>query len=76
MFAYNILPFSQQSSPLFVIFTLHVHFFPKARMDVNRNMVTVAVAFSGPDETIIKEFQSQVIDAIRIAISNGTFTKV
>ncbi|KAG7363439.1 hypothetical protein IV203_026799 [Nitzschia inconspicua] len=46
-----------------------------ARTDANRFMVTVSIDFTAPTPSLVQEFQRQVVEAIRIAIANGTFTK-
>ncbi|MGK3736449.1 MAG: hypothetical protein ACI8RD_007215 [Bacillariaceae sp.] len=47
-----------------------------ARTDVHRMMVTVSISFSAPNEIMAQNFQMQVVEHIRIAISNGSFTKI
>ncbi|KAG7342274.1 hypothetical protein IV203_007366 [Nitzschia inconspicua] len=46
-----------------------------ARTDANRFMVTVSIDFTAPTASLVQDFQRQVVEAIRIAIANGTFTK-
>ena len=46
-----------------------------ARTDVHRIMVTVSISFSAPNEIMAQNFQMQVVERIRLAISNGSFTK-
>jgi hypothetical protein len=38
-------------------------------------MVTIAVPFTAPDMSLAKEFQCEVVQGIKVAIANGTFTK-
>jgi hypothetical protein len=38
-------------------------------------MVTVCVSFTAPDDITEKEFQNQLVEGIRFAISNSNFTK-
>jgi len=47
-----------------------------SRTDVFRTMVTVAISFSALNEILAKKFQYEVVEYIRIAISNGSFTKI
>ena len=46
-----------------------------ARTDAFRYMVTVCVSFTASDDVTAKEFQNQLVEGIRIAITNGIFTK-
>lgn len=47
-----------------------------SRTDVYRTMVTVAISFSAPNEILAQSFQAEVVECIRLAISNGSFTKI
>jgi hypothetical protein len=46
-----------------------------SRTDACRYMVTVCISFTASDDATAKEFQNQLVEGIRIAIMNGSFTK-
>jgi len=48
----------------------------ESRTDVNRIMVTVTISFTAPNRATSTDFKSQVIDRVRFAIANGSFTKL
>jgi len=46
------------------------------RIGANRIMVTVTISYSAPNKATSRDFQSQVINRVRAAISAGSFTKL
>jgi len=47
-----------------------------SRTDVFRTMVTVAISFSALNKILANKFQDEVVQCIRLSISNGSFTKI
>mmetsp|Transcript_20328 Transcript_20328/g.44248 ORF Transcript_20328/g.44248 Transcript_20328/m.44248 type:complete len:325 (+) Transcript_20328:248-1222(+) len=46
-----------------------------SRTDAHRTRVTVTISFSAPDEATARSFQSQIIERVRTAISDGSFIR-
>eukprot|EP00537_Pseudo-nitzschia_pungens_P004528 CAMPEP_0172369030 /NCGR_PEP_ID=MMETSP1060-20121228/30253_1 /TAXON_ID=37318 /ORGANISM="Pseudo-nitzschia pungens, Strain cf. cingulata" /LENGTH=338 /DNA_ID=CAMNT_0013093807 /DNA_START=233 /DNA_END=1249 /DNA_ORIENTATION=- len=46
------------------------------RTDVHRTMVTVIIKFTAPDKATARGYQAKVIELVRTAISDGSFTKI
>merc|ERR1712238_471994 len=47
-----------------------------SRTDVFRTVVTVAISFSALNKILANKFQDEVVQCIRLSISNGSFTKI
>lgn len=47
----------------------------RSRTDAHRTMVTVTIKFTAPDKATARGFQAKVIEGVRAAISDGSFTR-